>query len=293
VPEKSRERRHLFARLRNQPVNPQAEMTFIDHLEELRWHIIRSVLAVLAGAILIFANASYVVDQIFMGPAHKDFITYQWLCALGNKLGLADVLCLTDFQISFQSTAMTEQFLATFTIAFAGGFILAFPYVFWELWRFIKPALHPKELKGTNGAIAWISILFFLGVAFGYFILTPFMVNFYANYKLSPLIEIRPTLSDYIENLMYLTVGIGLLFQLPFVLMLLTKVGILSTQTLRDIRKYAFVVILILAAIITPSTDPFSLALVSLPLYLLYEMSITLSVRTERKRKAASVKEWE
>lgn len=288
----STERRKLFQRFRKKEVNPQAEMSFIDHLEELRWHLIRSLVAIMVGAILIFSNATYVVDQIFMGPAHKDFVTYRWLCTLGHRLGLGDVLCLSNFQISFQSTAMTEQFLATFTIAFAGGFVIAFPYVFWELWRFVKPALNEQERKGATGAIFWISVLFFLGVAFGYFVLTPFMVNFYANYKLSPLIEIRPTLSDYIENLMYLTIGIGLLFQLPFVLMLLTKVGILTTATLRNIRKYAFVVILILAAIITPSTDPFSLALVTGPLYLLYEMSITLSARTEKKNRQ-QLEEWE
>ncbi len=288
------ERRSLFKRIRSKnPVEEPAEMSFIDHLEELRWHIIRALIAVVIGSILVLVKIDYVVNNIFMGPAHNDFITYRWLCSIGQKLHVQD-LCLGDFVIRFQSNAMTEQFLTTFTVGFTGGFILAFPYVFWEIWRFVRPALSEKERKGTTGAILWISVLFFLGVAFGYLIMTPFMVNFYSNYSLSPLIEFRPTISDYFENLIYLTVGIGLLFQLPVVVMLLTRVGILSPATLRNIRKYAFVVILILAAIITPSTDPFSLALVTIPLYLLYEFSIALSMRIYRKQmREAELELWD
>lgn len=267
-------------------------MSFIDHLEELRWHIIRALIGVLLGAIVVFANVGYVVDQILMGPIHNNFITYKWLCALGQKLNTNE-LCLQDFKLQFLSNAMTEQFLMTFTIAFTGGFILAFPYVFWEIWRFISPALSTKERRGSRGAIAWVSILFFTGVAFGYLVLTPFMVNFYSNYSLSPLIEFKPTISDYFENLVYLTVGVGLLFQLPVVVMLLTRVGILTPYTLKAIRKYAFVVILIAAAIITPSTDPFSLMLVTLPLYLLYEFSISLSMRIYRRHMQPAGQEWE
>jgi sec-independent protein translocase protein TatC len=283
----------LLKRFRKKkPENPQAEMSFIDHLEELRWHIIRSLIGVVLGAIVVFAKVEYVVDRILMGPIHNDFITYKWLCALGQKLHTNE-LCLQDFKLQFLSNAMTEQFLMTFTIAFTGGFVLAFPYVFWEMWRFVRPALSPKELKGTRGAIAWVSILFFMGVAFGYLILTPFMVNFYSNYSLSPLIEFKPTISDYFENLVYLTVGVGLLFQLPVVVMLLTRVGILTPNTLKSVRKYAFVVILIAAAIITPSTDPFSLMLVTMPLYLLYEFSISLSMRIHRRQMQQTDHEWE
>lgn len=282
----------FFKRIRGRSTSEQAEMSFIDHLEELRWHVIRAVLAILAGAIIVFFYIDFVVDKVLMGPVHKDFVTYKWLCDLGTKLGIQD-LCLQDFTVKFMSNAMTEQFLMTFTIAFTGGFIIAFPYVFWEIWKFVRPALSDKEKSGTRGAIAWVSILFFMGVAFGYYVLTPFMVNFYSNYSLSSLIEFRPTISDYFENLIYLTVGIGLLFQLPVVVMLLTRVGILTPQTLRNIRKYAFVVILIMAAIITPSTDPFSLMLVTAPLYLLYEFSITLSMRIYKRQMKESEKEWE
>jgi sec-independent protein translocase protein TatC len=269
-----------------------AEMSFIDHLEALRWHLVRSVIAVLVGAIAIFIYAKEVVDKILMGPAHNDFITYSVLCNLGRKLRLGDVLCLGEFTIKFQSNAMTEQFMATFTIAFVGGFIIAFPYIFWEFWRFVRPALSKKEVKRTRGIIFWVSALFFLGVGFGYFVLTPFMVNFYSNYSLGSLIEFKPTLSDYIENLIYTTVGIGVLFQMPLLVMFLAKIGIITPKFLRKYRKHAFVIILIAAAIITPSTDPFSLTLVAIPLYALYEASIYIAARVFKEREKRDAEEW-
>ncbi|MFO0414189.1 MAG: twin-arginine translocase subunit TatC [Bacteroidota bacterium] len=272
--------------------NPNAEMSFVEHLEDLRWHVVRSLIAILAGSIIVFAKIEYVVNNILMGPVHKDFITYRWLCLLSEKLQFRE-LCLQDVSLKFLSNAMTEQFLMTFSLAFTGGFVLAFPYVFWQLWRFISPALSKKEKKYTTGAIVWVSLLFFTGVLFGYIVLTPFMVNFYSSYSLSPLIEFRPSIGDYFENLLYLTVGVGILFQLPVVILMLTKIGIISPFTLKQIRKYAFVVILILAAAITPSTDPFSLTLVTLPLYMLYEFSIILSARAFKKTQETKVEQWD
>lgn len=277
---------------RNNPDSENAEMSFIDHLEALRWHLVRSVIAVVVGAIIIFVYAKEVVSNIIMGPARPDFPIYSALCNLGRKLHFGDNLCLGSFTIKFQSNAMTEQFMTTFTIAFIGGFIVAFPYVFWELWRFVKPALSKKEVRKTRGIIFWVSLLFFMGVAFGYYILTPFMVNFYSNYSLSPLIEFKPTLSDYIENLIYTTVGIGVLFQMPLLIMFLSKIGIVSPSFLKKYRRHAFVVILIAAAIITPSTDPFSLTLVTIPLYALFEASVVLSSRVYKAREIEEAKEW-
>ncbi len=277
---------------RNNPDSENAEMSFIDHLEALRWHLVRSVIAVVVGAIVIFVYAKEVVSNIIMGPARNDFPIYGALCNIGRKLHFGDALCLGSFTIKFQSNAMTEQFMTTFTIAFIGGFIVAFPYVFWELWRFVKPALSKKEVRKTRGIIFWVSLLFFMGVAFGYYILTPFMVNFYSNYSLSPLIEFKPTLSDYIENLIYTTVGIGVLFQMPLLIMFLSKIGIVSPKFLKKYRRHAFVVILIAAAIITPSTDPFSLTLVTIPLYALFEASVVLSSRVYKAREMEEAKEW-
>jgi sec-independent protein translocase protein TatC len=271
--------------------DPQAEMSFVDHLEELRWHLVRSVIAVAIAAIVFFIYVRDIVDKILLAPAHDDFVSYKWFCKVGHALKLGDTLCMNGVKVSFISTEMTGQFIASFTIAFFGGFIIAFPYIFWEFWRFVRPALSQKELKKTRGVIFWVSFLFFLGVAFGYYILTPFMVNFYFSYSLSPLIEIKPTFSDYLENLIWTTVGIGVLFQMPLFVMVLARIGIVTARFLRKYRRHAFVIILTAAAIITPSTDPFSLTIVTIPLYALYEASIILAARIN-KSQDKDRKEW-
>ena len=267
------------------------EMSFIDHLEELRWHLIRSVIAIVIAAIVFFIYVREIVDDILLAPAKDDFITYGWFCKLSHALGLGDAVCMGGVKVSFLSTQLTSQFISSFTISFVGGFIVAFPYIFWEFWRFVKPALSDKEKQNTGGVIFWVSLLFFAGVAFGYFVLTPFMINFYFSYSLSPLIEIKPTFSDYLENLIYTTVGIGVLFQMPLLVMIMAKIGIVTGSFLRKYRRHAFVIIIIAAAIITPSTDPFSLAVVTIPLYLLFEASIILASRIN-KRQQKELKEW-
>ncbi|MBK9380923.1 MAG: twin-arginine translocase subunit TatC [Chitinophagaceae bacterium] len=269
----------------------KGEMTFIDHLEELRWHVIRSVIAVLIGAVVVFIYSDFVVDDILFAPTRADFISARWLCSLGHKIGIGDTLCFPQVDAKFLENTMTGQFIASFTLAFIGGFILAFPYIFWEFWKFIRPALSEKELKKTRGVIFWVSLLFFTGVLFGYFILTPFMVNFYFNYKLSPQIQIMPSFSDYLENLIYTTAGIGVLFQMPLLVMVLARIGVVTGRFLRKYRRHAFVIILIAAAIITPSTDPFSLTIVTIPLYLLFEASIIIASRIN-KRQEKEQKEW-
>jgi sec-independent protein translocase protein TatC len=271
--------------------DPNVEMSFIDHLEELRWHIIRSVIAILVGAVGIFIYSNYVVNNILLGPAQKDFVTYSWFCKMGRLFHMGDSLCFGDVKAKFISIGMTDQFVTTFTVAFVGGFIVAFPYVFWEFWKFVKPALSPKERKRTRGVIFWVSFLFFIGVAFGYYILTPFMVNFYFSYTLSPLIENQFTFSDYVENLVWTTVGIGVLFQMPLLVMVLAKIGFLKARFLKKYRRHAFVIIITAAAIITPSTDPFSLMIVTIPLYVLYEVSIAIAARIN-KRQDAERNEW-
>lgn len=268
-----------------------AEMSFIDHLEELRWHIIRAVIAILVGAVLVFIYSGYVVDHILFAPTRGDFISARWLCHLGENIGIGDALCFKRVDAKFLETTMTGQFIASFTLSFIGGFIVAFPYVFWEFWRFVRPALSQSELRQTRGVIFWVSLLFFTGVAFGYFILTPFMVNFYFNYKLSEQVTIMPTFSDYLENLIYTTVGIGILFQMPLLVMVLARIGIVTGRFLRKYRRHAFIIILIASAIITPSTDPFSLTIVTLPLYLLFEASIIIATRINRKQDK-QLEEW-
>jgi sec-independent protein translocase protein TatC len=267
------------------------EMSFIDHLEELRWHIIRAVIAIVIGAIVVLIYANNIVNDLLMAPTRPDFVSSKWLCSLGHKIGIGDTLCFPPVNASFLENTMTGQFISYFTLGFIGGFILAFPYVFWEFWKFVKPALSPKEVKKTRGVIFWVSFLFFLGVAFGYYILTPFMINFYFNFKLSPQIVIMPSFSDYLENLIYTTVGIGMLFQMPLLVMVLARIGILTARFLRKYRRHAIVIILIAAAIITPSTDPFSLTIVFIPLYLLFEASIIIAARINKSQEK-KMNEW-
>jgi sec-independent protein translocase protein TatC len=212
------------------------------------------------------------------------------LCKFSHYVGLGDSMCLEDISISLISTQMSKQFMMSFSIAFMGGFILAFPYIFWEFWRFVSPALSPKELKKTRGMIFWVSALFFLGVSFGYFMIVPYTVNFFASFTLSPLIKNTFTIDDYIDTISSLVLGTGIVFQLPLVVYFLSKVGIVTPQFLRTYRKYAIVAILVIAAVITPP-DVVSQLIVTFPLLLLYEISIYISARVQRKR-VQEEKEW-
>jgi sec-independent protein translocase protein TatC len=275
--------------------NPdQAEMSFIDHLEALRWHIVRSVLAIIIIAIVLFIKMNWIFDKVIMGPLRKDFISYTGLCSLGRKLHLGDVLCMPPVEIKMQTTTFSSQFISSITIAFMGGFIVAFPYVFWEFWRFLKPALSPKELRSTRGSIFWVSLFFLLGISFGYFLLAPFTFSFLANYKLGTigLLETRPTLDDYLDNLVDILIGSGIAFQLPLISYVLTRIGLITPRFLRTYRKYAYVAILFVAAIITPSPDWMSQAIVAFPLIGLYELSISISSRVMKQLEKEEKEEW-
>ena len=256
----------------------KAEMSFVDHLEELRWHIMRSVIALLVGGIVVFVKMDFFFGQVVMGPANKDFITYRALCKFSHAVGLGESMCLESINLKLISTQMSSQFMMSFTIAMVGGFIVAFPYIFWEFWRFTRPALTQKEQRKTRGIIFWVSLLFFMGVAFGYFLIAPYTVNFFASYTLDPLIANTFTVADYIDNIVSLVLGTGIVFQLPLVVLFLSKVGILTPTFLKNNRKYAFVIILVIAAIITPP-DVISQLIVTMPILLLYEISIWISAK--------------
>ena len=271
------------------------EMTFVDHLEELRWHIVRSLLAILFFALFIFIKIDWVFENVITGPLHDNFVTYTAMCRFGQWLHLGNTLCMPSINIKLQTTEFSSQFMSSITIAFMGGFIAAFPYVFWEVWRFIKPALKPSELKSTRGSIFYVSIFFFLGAAFGYFLLGPFTFNFLANYTLgtSQILETRPTLNDYLENLIDIIVGCGLAFELPVLTYVLTKIGLVTPEFLQAYRKYAIVVILVVAAVITPSPDWTSQLLVFVPLFLLYQFSIIVSKRAYKEMQKHDAEEWD
>ncbi|MEY3152829.1 MAG: twin-arginine translocase subunit TatC [Bacteroidota bacterium] len=264
----------------------ETEMSFIDHLEILRWHIVRSVLAILISAILFFIYIDEIFDVVIMGPTRNDFISYRVLCNISHFLGMGDSLCMPPMKLNLQVTSISGTFMSSITIAIVGGLLLAIPFVFYEIWKFIRPALKPTELKYTNGIILWVSFFFFLGAAFGYFMLAPFTFNFLSNYTIGAMgvIDYRPTLSDYLDTLIDITLGAGIAFELPMATWLLSKLGIITPNFLRNYRKYAYVVLLVLAAIITPSPDWGSQLIVVVPLVLLYEISILIAARVKKKQ---------
>lgn len=257
-------------------------MAFTDHIEDLRWHIIRSVLVVIITSIVIFFNIEWVFDKIILGPAHVDFISYRLLCKLGQLIHV-DALCLKDINLEFQNTELSGQFMMSFSVSFMLGFIVAFPYIFWELWRFVKPALKPTELKYARGIVFWTSLLFFSGVLFAYFLIAPFTINFFANYQLSPSFKNIITMGNYYDTMSDLILGLGIVFELPVLVFFLSRVGILTPALMRSKRNYAILIIFLLAAVITPP-DWFSIWLVAIPLTILYEASIRISNRALKER---------
>jgi len=260
------------------------EMSFIDHLEELRWHIIRSV-----SSIVIFSLAAYIyIEDIFnyviLGPKRLDFWTYRMLCKISVLLNLPN-LCVKKLDFILINREPAGQFMMSITLSLIIGVVCAFPYAFWELWRFIKPGLRMKERKAASGATFFVSVLFGLGVLFGYYIVTPLVINFLSNYKLDPSIANQFDITSYISTVSTLTLACGLMFQLPVVMFALSKAGIVTPKFLKTYRKHAVVVILVVAAVITPSPDVMSQMLVAMPLFLLYEVSIWVSASVWRKRK--------
>lgn len=276
---------------RRETASDKEEMSFIDHLEALRGHLFRSVISIAVGATLAAVYNDYVVKHILLGPTQSTFPTYGFLCRLGKTLNLDKALCMNELGVKMQSTMVGSQFGMYITVILVSGIIIAFPYIFYEFWRFIKPALTKKELDRSKGVVFWVSLLFFTGVLFGYFVIAPYTINFFSNFQLDESIENRWTISSYVDTLIPIVLGTGLAFQLPLVIFFLAKVGIVTASYLRTVRRYAIVVVLIIAAVITPGPDLISQVSVAVPLMLLYEISIILSSRVEKQR-AEEDKEW-
>ena len=268
-------------------------MSFTDHLETLRWHLVRGVIVWLVAFGFIFFKIDWVFDNIIYAPAKSDFVTYGWFCQLSHWLGLGDSLCMPPVDIPLQGNTISGPFMSALSISMIGALVVAFPYLFWELWRFIKPALSPKEVRYSRGSIFWVSLCFFTGAAFGYYLLTPFTFNFLANFNLGSTgaYKYLPTLDDYIDTINNIILGCGIAFELPVIAYVLAKIGLISANLMRSTRKFAFVIILFLAAIITPSPDWTSQIIVALPLLLLYEIAVVLVARVD-KQKAKEEKEW-
>lgn len=273
-------------------MSDEKEMTFLDHLEELRWHVIRALLAVVIFTIGAFIYVREIFDYIVFAPAKLDFPSFKYMCQLGELVGMTESLCITELPFKIQSRNMTGQFMMSLTASFVIGLIASFPYVVWEFWRFVKPGLETKERKFSKGAVSAISFLFLLGILFGYYFLCPITIWFLSTYSISSVIVNEFDITSYVSTMSGLVLGCGLLFQFPVVIYFLTKIGIVTPQLMRNYRKHSIVGILILGAIITPSADPFSLTVISLPLYLLFEISIftsALVVRRQRKAEEAEL----
>ena len=287
------DRKNFFKRLRGKDSGEQSEMTFMDHLEALRWHLMRSVIVWIIVAVTIFVFIDWIYDNIILAPSSENFVTYGTLCRFGHWLGVGNTLCMPPVKIDFQVNEVNGTFSSAINIAMIGGVIVAFPYIFWEFWRFIKPALSVKEKKYARGSILWVSLCFFLGAAFGYYLLAPFTFNFLASFTLgkSGAIQYKPTINDYIDSLTNLILGCGIAFELPVLAFVLAKIGLITASFLKKYAKYAFIIILLVAAVITPSPDMTSQIIVATPLLLLYWISIILVSRVDKK-KAREEKEW-
>jgi len=259
-------------------------MTFLEHLEELRWHLIRSLIAVVAGAVVAFIFKQVIFDYIILAPNSPGFITNELLCRLAEKLNTPS-LCINQSPIELISIKMSGQFTTHINISLVAGLIIAFPYVFWEFWSFFRPALYEKERKHARGAVFFASLLFILGIMFGYFIIIPLSINFLGTYSVSNTVTNQININSYIGSITSVALAAGITFELPIVAFFLARIGVVTPEFMRKYRKHAIVVILVVAAIITPP-DVFSQVLVTLPLLVLYEVSIFIAARVVKNRKA-------
>ncbi len=265
------------------------EMSFLDHLEELRWHLIRSTMAVVIIGCVAFAMSSYIFDNIIFAPSKMDFPTYRFFCELGNYFNYVSDFCAETLPFTIQSRTMAGQFSADIWTSIWAGFIIAFPYVLYEMWKFVSPGLHAKERKNSRGFIFIASVLFFLGVLFGYYIVAPFSINFLGSYSVSDTVTNEFDLDSYIATLRSSVIACGVIFELPIIIFFLTKIGLVTPEIMKKYRKIALVVILILSAVITPP-DVASQIVVAIPVLLLYQISIYISAYVLRKEAKRELK---
>ncbi len=265
------------------------EMSFLDHLEELRWRLIRSVVAIFVGAIVAFIFKDIIFSQIILAPRSPGFWTNRVFCELGQYFN-TPTLCINTKPLEIISVKMAGQFNMHILVSLVIGLIIAFPYVFHEFWSFISPALKSQERKYANGAIFFSSALFLLGVTFGYFMIVPLTIHFLGSYSVSPEVTNTINLISYVSTITSVVFASGVVFELPVIMYFLTKIGLVTPEFLKKYRRHSIVIIMILAAIITPP-DIFSQILVAIPLLILYEVSIIISRSITRKRKMKEAEE--
>lgn len=271
---------------------PHDEMSFLDHLEELRWHLIRSTLAIVIIGSVAFLMKDFIFDTVIFGPKKMDFPTYKLFCDIATYFGFDSAFCAEKLPFTIQSRLMSGQFSAHIWTSIWAGFIIGFPYVLFELWKFISPGLYEKERKNSRGFILIASLLFFMGVLFGYYVVTPLSINFLGTYQVSAEVTNEFDLASYISTVRASVIACGILFELPIIIFFLTKVGLVTPEILRKYRKIALVIVLILSAVITPP-DVASQIIVAVPVLILYQVSIYISgwvLRKERKKEQKAQK---
>lgn len=257
-------------------------MTFFEHINELRQHILRSVLAIVVVGALCFLNINWIFEHVIFGPRKADFPTYQAICSLSHHAGMGDKMCFQPPQFKVITRELGEVLMQQIYVAFWLGVIGAFPFIFWEFWRFVRPGLHDQEQSAVRGIVFVCTLLFLAGVAFGFFVIAPFSISFLGGYTMEGM-EVSPTLDSYVTYMTMFTLPTGLIFEMPVVAYFFTKIGLLGANFLRTYRRHAVVMVVIIAAIITPP-DVVSQVLVSIPLLVLYEVSILVSARVQRSR---------
>lgn len=282
----------LISAIKDKGKNLEAEMSFFEHIEVLRWHLVRSAIAVGVFLILAFSFYDFIFDDIIMGPKSPDFWTYRMMCKIGEWLNV-EGFCVTEVPGTIINTQMAGQFLMQINSSLLIAVMLGFPYLLYEIWLFIKPALTEVERKSASGFVFYATLLFIIGVCFGYFVVTPLSMNFLANYSISDSISNTITIQSYLSFVATLSLGCGIVFELPILVYILSKIGLLTPHFMRSTRRYAVVVILLIAAIITPTPDIMTMMTVSFPMFLLYELSILISARVFRKLQSKEVQVYQ
>jgi sec-independent protein translocase protein TatC len=275
----------LIGAIKEKGKSLEAEMSFFDHIDVLRKHLLRALLVIVIFTAAAFWFYEFIFNTVIMGPKSPDFWTYRMMCKLVEHFpSLGSDFCITEIKGKIINTEMAGQFTLQINSCIMTGIVFGIPYILFELWLFIKPALHDKERKSARGFVFFASILFFIGVLFGYFIICPLSINFLTNFSVSPMIENTFTIDSYLSSIATLTIGTGIIFELPVVIYILSLFGIMTPAFMRSSRRYAVVIILIIAAVVTPTPDMMTMCVVAMPLFLLYELSIFVSAYIERKK---------
>jgi sec-independent protein translocase protein TatC len=273
----------LVKAIREKGKDLEAEMSFFDHLETLRWHLIRSAFAVVVFMIVAFWNFDYLFNAVIMAPFKLDFWTYRMICAVGHYFNRPG-WCIDKINGHIINTEVTGQFMLKLNSSMLIGVVVAFPYILYELWRFVKPALHPKERKAARGFVFYATALFVVGILFGYYLIAPEGIIFLVNYNISDTINNQFNISSYLSIIATITLLTGIVFELPMLVYILANLGVLTGTFMRRTRRYAIIIIMVVGAIISPSPDVLSTTIATIPLLILYEISIVVASVIEKRR---------